>query len=67
MPHTTRRSGREGLRLSPNKEVGMPVLTGGIKRAEGELGAQLANNELLLLLIKSSYLASGLVLHISHT
>lgn len=58
--HTTGHSNREGLRLGQDRQAGVPALTGGVKRAERELGPQLANNDLLLLLSNSRYLASGL-------
>ena len=58
---------REHLGLSPGGgSRGAHVDRRG-HRAEWELGPQLANNELLLLLINSAYLASGTVPSILHT
>lgn len=63
---TTGHSDTGVLRLSQDREAGVPMLTGGVIRAEWELGPQLANNELSLLLINSAYLASGTVPSILH-
>lgn len=57
--------GGQGLRLSQDREAEVPMLTEVI-RAEWELGPQLANNELSLLLIIRAYLASGTVPSILH-